>query len=91
MDPVTLYNPADQQVVVVTVPAEETRLRAAGYREAPPFDPSQHTVAEVQKHLAEHPGDADRVLIAEQGGRNRVQLTGGGTPGGEPGGEPPTA
>jgi hypothetical protein len=40
------------------------------------FDPSEHTVAEVQEHNAEYPDDADRVLEAEAAGKNRVSLTG---------------
>jgi hypothetical protein len=40
------------------------------------FDPSEHTVAEVEDHLAEYPDDADRVLDAERAGKNRVTLTG---------------
>jgi hypothetical protein len=40
------------------------------------FDPSEHTVAEVQEHNAENPDDADRVLEAEAAGKNRVTLTG---------------
>jgi hypothetical protein len=40
------------------------------------FDPSEHTVAEVQEHMAENPDDADRVLEAEAAGKNRVSLTG---------------
>jgi hypothetical protein len=40
------------------------------------FDPSAHTVAEVQDHMAENPDDAERVLDAEAAGKNRVTLTG---------------
>jgi hypothetical protein len=40
------------------------------------FDPSEHTVAEVQEHNAENPDDADRVLEAEAAGKNRLTLTG---------------
>jgi hypothetical protein len=40
------------------------------------FDPSEHTVAEVQDHNAEYPDDAERVLEAEAAGKNRVTLTG---------------
>jgi hypothetical protein len=39
------------------------------------FDPGEHTVAEVQEYLAEHPDDEDRVLDAELAGKNRVTLT----------------
>jgi hypothetical protein len=40
------------------------------------FDPSEHTVAEVEDYLAENPDDAERVLDAERAGKNRVTLTG---------------
>jgi hypothetical protein len=40
------------------------------------FDPDEHTVAEVEDYMAEHPDDADRVLDAERAGKNRVTLTG---------------
>jgi hypothetical protein len=30
------------------------------------FDPAEHTVAEVQEHLAEHPEDTEQVVEAEQ-------------------------
>jgi hypothetical protein len=40
------------------------------------FDPSEHTVAEVQEHNATYPDDAERVLDAEAAGKNRVSLTG---------------
>jgi hypothetical protein len=35
------------------------------------FDPGDHTVAEVQAYLAEHPEDRERVLQAEAAGRGR--------------------
>jgi hypothetical protein len=41
------------------------------------FDPSEHTVAEVEDHMAENPDDAERVLDAERAGKNRVSITGG--------------
>jgi hypothetical protein len=45
-----------------------------------PFDPADHTVAEVQDYLDTHgdspPGEGDRVLDAERAGKNRVTLTG---------------
>jgi len=42
------------------------------------FDPSQHTVAEVEDYLAAHPDQADAVLAAEAAGKNRTTLVGGG-------------
>jgi hypothetical protein len=36
------------------------------------FDPSEHTVAEVQDYLEANPDDADRVLDAERAGKKRV-------------------
>jgi hypothetical protein len=45
-----------------------------------PYDPADHTVAEVQDYLETHadspPGEGDRVLEAERAGKNRVSLTG---------------
>lgn len=41
-----------------------------------PFNPAEHTVAEVQKYLEEHPNEADRVLAAERGSEHpRKALT----------------
>ena len=40
------------------------------------FDPSEHTVAEVQQYLDEHHDEADAVLAAEATGKNRTTLTG---------------
>jgi hypothetical protein len=56
-------------------PAAETEADAGEEAE---FDPSEHTVAEVQEYLAENPDDEDRVLDAELAGKNRVSLTGDG-------------
>lgn len=41
------------------------------------YDPGEHTVAEVEQYLAEHPDEAEAVLDAEQRGKNRTSLTGG--------------
>jgi hypothetical protein len=41
------------------------------------FDPAEHTVAEVEAYLAEHPDQSDAVLAAEAQGKNRATLTGG--------------
>jgi hypothetical protein len=63
-------------VVMDEPPVEdEGHLKDAAEAEAE-FDPSEHTVAEVQDHMAEYPDDADRVLDAEAAGKNRVTLTG---------------
>ena len=40
------------------------------------FDPSVHTVAEVQQYIAEHPDQRDAVLDAEADGKARVSLLG---------------
>ena len=40
------------------------------------FDPSAHTVAEVQQYIAEHPDQRDAVLDAEADGKARVSLLG---------------
>lgn len=41
------------------------------------FDPDEHTVAEVNAHLDQHPEQADAVLGAEADGRNRKGITEG--------------
>jgi hypothetical protein len=75
-EPVTLYNPLDGGQVITSTRAEVVRLRAAGYTEDPPFDPTEHKVEEVQAHLAEHPEDAPRVVAAEKTGRRRSTIVG---------------
>jgi len=40
------------------------------------FDPGEHTVAEVEAYLDEHPDERDRVLAAEADGKARVSLLG---------------
>jgi hypothetical protein len=40
------------------------------------FDPSAHTVAEVNDYLDANPDDADRVLAAERDGKARVSIVG---------------
>jgi len=42
----------------------------------PEFDPSAHTVDEVNSYLAEHPDDSARVLDAERSGKSRVGVLG---------------
>ena len=44
--------------------------------ESAAFDPSAHTVAEVQQYIAEHPDQRDAVLDAEADGKARVSLLG---------------
>lgn len=43
------------------------------------FDPAEHTVAEVNEHLALHaataPGEVERVLALEAAGKNRATVT----------------
>jgi hypothetical protein len=91
MDPVTLYSP-DGRSVTVRQAKEATNLRMSGYRDTPPaevtleppdpdgepvvFDPSQHTVEQVQAFLAEHPEATEQVLAAERAGKNRSGLLG---------------
>lgn len=42
------------------------------------YDPSEHTVDEVNAHLAEvDDAERDRILAAEAAGRNRTGITGG--------------
>ena len=40
------------------------------------FDPSGHTVADVQAYLADHPDETDAVLALERQGKNRASLVG---------------
>ena len=40
------------------------------------FDPGDHTVADVEAYLAEHPDERDAVLDAERAGKARVSLVG---------------
>ncbi len=40
------------------------------------FDPEEHTVAEVEAYIAEHPEETDAVLATEAAGKNRTTLTG---------------
>jgi hypothetical protein len=68
--------PSDEYPAPVVDEEAEAKLAAA----QAPFDPSDHTVAEVQEYLETHgdspPGEGDRVLAAERAGKNRVSLTG---------------
>jgi hypothetical protein len=48
--------------------------QAAG--QAGGFDPGEHTVAEVEEYLADHPDERDSVLGAERAGKNRSTLVG---------------
>lgn len=41
------------------------------------YDPSEHTVVEVQAYLDENPDQTDYVLDRERAGKNRTTLTGG--------------
>jgi hypothetical protein len=60
------------------------------------FDPGQHTVEEVNAHLAEHaeasPGEVVRVLALEESGKNRASVKDPriptDLPDGQPGGAP---
>jgi hypothetical protein len=52
----------------------------AGYETVPDakvFDPGEHSVADVQAYLEQHPEDADRVLAAERDGKNRKSIMSG--------------
>lgn len=44
--------------------------------EAVAYDPSEHSVKDVQAYLAENPDQHDAVIAAEQAGKNRSTLTG---------------
>lgn len=41
------------------------------------FDPAEHTVAEVQAYLSEHPDQTEYVLERERAGKARTSLIGG--------------
>jgi hypothetical protein len=47
-----------------------------GEQVEPTFDPSAHTVDEVNAYLAEHPDERDAVLEAERAGKGRVGVLG---------------
>ena len=53
----------------VAPPAEAEQTPSAS-------DPGDHTVAEVEAYLADHPGEAGAVLRAERAGKNRTSLVG---------------
>lgn len=55
---------------VLGVEEQEGSPPAGAVRDAE-FDPSYHTVIEVNEYLASHPEDRDRVLEAERSGRER--------------------
>lgn len=59
-------------------PAEQEDNPLEGLVDEQPdaFDPSDHTVAEVNEYLAAHPEDVDRVLAAEHSetGKNRSSI-----------------
>jgi hypothetical protein len=57
-------------------PADEYPAAPAPAEAEVEFDPGEHTVAEVEAYVQEHPDDVDRVLDAERAGKNRVTLTG---------------
>ena len=40
------------------------------------YDPSEHTVAEVNDYLAEHPEEADAIYAAEEAGKGRAGILG---------------
>lgn len=40
------------------------------------YDPSSHTVAEVQEYIRQHPDERDEVLAREREGGNRTTITG---------------
>ena len=54
----------------------ETEAEADGTGENSTYDPGEHTVAEVEQYLAEHPEETEAVLAAERAGRARKGLVG---------------
>lgn len=73
-DRTTIYSP-DGRPVSSSLPAELTRLRAAGYTDSRPFVPDEHTVPEVLEHVEEHPEEAPAVVAAERRGKGRKSIT----------------
>lgn len=58
-------------------PTEYTRLlMSREYSTTPPFDPSAHTVAEVNEYIKAHPDEAPAVLKREREGQNRTTVVG---------------
>lgn len=62
-------------------PAEDTTepepAPAAPESSEEAYDPSEHTVVEVEEYLAAHPEEHDRVIAAEEAGRGRKGIVGG--------------
>lgn len=55
-----------------TIPAPEPEPTPEP--KASPFDPGEHTVAEVEEYVDAHPDERGRVLDAERAGKDRVTL-----------------
>jgi hypothetical protein len=65
---------------------EISRLKARGYTEtynskdprpvSTRFNPNDHSAVDVLQYLAENPGDAERVIATERGGKNRATIVG---------------
>jgi hypothetical protein len=60
------------QDVTVTEPVQARATKTKAKDE--PFDPGEHTVAEVKEYLAEHPEEMDAVLEAEDQGKARAGI-----------------
>ena len=42
--------------------------------QAAAYDPGEHTIAQVQAYVTDHPDQADAILAAEMDGKDRVTL-----------------
>lgn len=62
----TLISPDDREYETSDVLEIKRLTTGFGYRLKAPFDPAEHTVEEVQKHLAKNPNDTERVIEAER-------------------------
>jgi hypothetical protein len=67
-----LQKEADENLGIITDGEEGEE----GEEDEGEFDPGDHTVAEVQDYIADHPEDEERVLEAERNGKNRAGLVG---------------
>ena len=62
---------------MVQAPPEEEQVTSdeGEHSEAPVgFDPSAHTIAEVEDHVRQNPDSRDEMLLAEEEGKARVTL-----------------
>lgn len=71
--------PGDDTPMKATEPADEPKVTGDDGSDVPDggddnYDPSEHTVDEVQAYVADNPDQKDAVLKAEKAGKNRTTL-----------------